>query len=111
MPIAHHDLDEPNGGRSVDSRDSSVLYQPPPSTIRRLSEESLPTELCEGPVPDSPLQPSVQDEDGNGDGDVEDMTSSREELIERLKKGGSPIWVPGRQVSLIKALPYEDAIC
>lgn len=95
MPIAHHDLDEPNG-RSVDSRDSSVLSQPPLSTIRRLSEESLPTELCEGPVPDSPLQPPVPDDND----DVEDMTSSREELIERLKKGESPLWVPERQVRL-----------
>ena len=102
MPIAHHDLNEPpNGGRSVDSRDSSVLYQRPLSTIRRLSEESLPTELCEGPIPDSPLQPPVRDHNDHDNDDVEDMTSSREELIERLKKGGSPIWVPGRQVSLM----------
>lgn len=94
MPIAHHDLNQPNG-RSVDAEESPVLYQPPPSTLRRLSEESLPTELCEGPIPDSPQRPPAQ----TNDDDMEDMTSSREELIERLKKGGSPIWIPNRHVS------------
>lgn len=95
MPIAHHDLNQPNA-RSIDSEASPVSFRAPPSTLRRLSEESLPTELCEGPIPDSPQQTAASNDDD--DDHMEDMTSSREELIERLKKGGSPIWIPNRHV-------------
>ncbi|KAH6607620.1 hypothetical protein Trco_003933 [Trichoderma cornu-damae] len=59
---------------------------------RRLSEESLRTELCEGPVPDSPLRPATPKSD------EEARTSDRAELIQRLKRGESPTWIPGRHL-------------
>ena len=59
--------------------------------MRRLSEESLATELCEGPVPDSPKPTSPYIDD-------EAATSCRAELIERLKRGESPTWIPSRRV-------------
>lgn len=60
---------------------------------RRLSEESIRTELCEGPIPDSPPKAvTPEKESGNA-------VSDRAELIERLKRGESPTWVPNRHVS------------
>lgn len=63
------------------------------SSTRRLSEESIRTELCDGPVPDSPPGSPVQHADD------EAAVSSRAELIERLKRGESPTWIPNRHVS------------
>lgn len=63
----------------------------PPTLARRLSEESIRTDLCEGPVPDSP-KPVPHD------ADVEAITSDRADLIERLKRGESPTWIPNRHV-------------
>jgi hypothetical protein len=60
---------------------------------RRLSEESIRTELCEGPVPDTPPRP------GTPRDAVARAVSDRAELIERLKRGESPTWVPNRHVS------------
>jgi hypothetical protein len=59
---------------------------------RKLSEESIRTELCEGPVPDSPPRPRTPDQESA-------TCSDRAELIERLKRGESPTWVPNRHVS------------
>lgn len=95
MPIFQDVLDsnERPANRPVSRRSAHV--KPPALVSRRLSEESLPTELCEGPVPDSPTRaspPSVEDEN---------VTSCRAELIERLKRGESPTWVPNRHVSVL----------
>ncbi|KAK4193774.1 hypothetical protein QBC35DRAFT_371195 [Podospora australis] len=58
------------------------------SLRRQLSEESIRTELCEGPIPDSPpVETSVSH-----------PVSDRAELIERLKRGESPTWVPNRHL-------------
>jgi hypothetical protein len=62
------------------------------SLSRRVSEESIRTELCEGPIPDSPPKAATP-EPG-----VENAVSDRAELIERLKRGESPTWVPNRHV-------------
>lgn len=68
---------------------------------RKLSEESIRTELCEGLVLDDPQEPlpipAVETSSQfkypiNG-------TSDRVELIERLKRGESPTWLPNRNVS------------
>ncbi|KXX79780.1 hypothetical protein MMYC01_204381 [Madurella mycetomatis] len=67
---------------------------------RRLSEESLRTELCEGPVPDTPPQPSTPEHPS-----VSHAVSDRAELIERLKRGESPTWVPNRH---LESLFHED---
>ncbi len=71
--------------------------------MRKMSEESIRTEDCEGPVPDMP----VEDEDAmaependiedNGEGEI--LCSDRAELIERIKRGESPTWVPNKAVS------------
>ena len=65
---------------------------------RRVSEESIRTEFCEGPIPDdveavSSEIGSTERESGPG---VE--TSDRQDLMERLKRGESPTWVPNRKV-------------
>ncbi len=63
---------------------------------RKVSEESIRTELCEGPVPDSPQHGSdvpVNDLDFARNG-----TSNRIELMQRLKRGESPTWLPNRNV-------------
>jgi hypothetical protein len=78
---------------------------------RKVSEESIRTELCEGPIPDSPpdhetiaphgVEIDVPKEPSQG-------VSDRVELIERLKRGESPTWLPNRHVrariSLLKAV-------
>ncbi|KAI6087794.1 hypothetical protein F4821DRAFT_235243 [Hypoxylon rubiginosum] len=60
---------------------------------RKQSEESIRTELCEGPIPDSPT-PQTPDRDTTA-------CSDRSELIERLKKGESPTWRPSRHFESI----------
>jgi len=63
-----------------------------PTLVHRLSEESIRTDLCEGPVPDSPpASPGQRPDD-------EAAISSRAELIERLKRGESPTWIPNRHL-------------
>lgn len=69
----------------------------PVSLSRRASEESIRTDLCEGPVPDS-SQPSSP-----RPGLSLNTTTDRTELIERLKRGESPTWSPKRHVSKVPA--------
>ncbi|KAJ3506162.1 hypothetical protein NM208_g16109 [Fusarium decemcellulare] len=90
MPIFQDDLDhhEP--------------VEPPPVDVaahklRRLSEESICTELCEGLVPDSPPRPSAAARTDDGDGAISDRAA----LIERLKRTQSPTWIPNRHVSRV----------
>lgn len=87
MPIFQDDLDHP---------DFRPLIVEPPSTssLRRFSDESLRTDLCEGPVPDS--LPDVPGQKKNPDHDS--PTSDRQALIEKLKRGESPTWIPSRHV-------------
>ncbi|OBT75425.1 hypothetical protein VF21_05694 [Pseudogymnoascus sp. 05NY08] len=63
---------------------------------REPSEESIRTDLCEGPVPDSPddAAPTAGDEAGTSSHDASSCVSDRQELMERLKRGESPIWSP-----------------
>lgn len=68
----------------------------------RPSEESIRTELCEGPL----LAEAGEDEHVTSSPRPESAaplcvttaTSDRAELIERLKRGESPTWVPTRRV-------------
>ncbi|KAI2465090.1 hypothetical protein F4781DRAFT_410661 [Annulohypoxylon bovei var. microspora] len=65
------------------------------STLRRKqSEESISTELCEGPVPDSPAPQTPERSPPT-------ECSDRSELIERLKRGESPTWRPNRHFESI----------
>lgn len=70
----------------------------PPALSRKLSEESIRTELCDGPIPDSP-KPRTPEQD------LANAVSDRAELIERLKRGESPTWIPNRHVSSSQCLP------
>ncbi|KAK3391060.1 hypothetical protein B0H63DRAFT_131210 [Podospora didyma] len=63
---------------------------------RRVSEESIRTDLCEGPVPDSPPAKPVTPEQ-----ELSNTVSDRAELIERLKRGESPTWVPNRHLETL----------
>ncbi len=63
---------------------------------RKVSEESIRTELCEGPIPDSPKYES--DVAVNDLSFARDGTSNRTELIQRLKRGESPTWLQNRKV-------------
>ncbi len=74
----------------------------PVGLLRRLSEESIRTELCDGPIPDSPPRPTTPELEH----DVSNAVSDRAELIERLKRGESPTWVPNRHV---RPLPDQSA--
>lgn len=113
MPIFQQDLDrreaesEPGtgiGSTIENGTGNAIPMGPPPeqlshnrplpdetSLLRKFSEESLRTEFCEGPIPESP-KPSTPEQ--------ERITtcSDRAEFIERLKKGESPTWVPNRFV-------------
>ncbi|KFY39279.1 hypothetical protein V495_06038 [Pseudogymnoascus sp. VKM F-4514 (FW-929)] len=63
---------------------------------RQPSEESIRTDLCEGPIPDTPddAAPTAEDEAGTSSHDASTCVSDRQELMERLKRGESPIWTP-----------------
>ena len=67
---------------------------------RKESEESIRTDLCEGPLPDS-----LEDNNGIPTGGLHTGfafpilgTSDRVELIERLKRGQNAAWLPNRNV-------------
>lgn len=65
------------------------------SLSRRSSEESIRTELCEGPILENPLcKQSTPEQRASHNVSVSD----RAELIERLKRGESPTWIPNRHV-------------
>ena len=65
---------------------------------RKVSEESIRTELCEGLVPDSPQIEPTAVEQRELNKVAATGTSDRGELIERLKRGESLAWVPTRNV-------------
>ncbi|KAF5018660.1 hypothetical protein F66182_9353 [Fusarium sp. NRRL 66182] len=67
--------------------------------LRRLSEESIRTELCEGPVSDSPPRESSPRRNDATDND--DAISDRAALIERLKRAQSPTWIPNRHLDSV----------
>lgn len=96
MPIFQDDLQNHDREHPYDNvrtaAPARIALDPPSAKFRRLSEESLPTELCEGPVPDSPERPSTPQ------ANEEPAISNRAELIERLKRGESPTWAPSRRV-------------
>ncbi|RDL33636.1 Uncharacterized protein BP5553_08004 [Venustampulla echinocandica] len=111
MPIFQDDHDL-GAGQGVEPdkpakcpRTSSPLNQI--QIIRRLSEESIRTELCEGPLPDTPEDQATRPV-GTLNADFEfpfhgHGTFDRGELIDRLKKGESPTWLPNRNLeSLLK---------
>jgi hypothetical protein len=76
----------------------------PPESIsvrRKPSEESIRTELCEGPVLDSLEDLSTYSSEGMNSSFASPLhrTSDRLQYIERLKRGESPSWLPNQNVS------------
>ncbi|RGP65214.1 hypothetical protein FSPOR_7427 [Fusarium sporotrichioides] len=95
MPIFQADLDnhEPEP-EPIEPSPISV----PTLGLRRLSEESIRTELCEGPVPDSPSRSKTP----QGAAGAENTISDRASLIEKLKRAQSPpIWIPNRHLESV----------
>lgn len=92
------DSQEPSGSSPGHDKGASspIPIQSVPDSLRtlnhRLSEESIRTELCEGPILESPPKPVTPERSLNH------VVSDRAELIERLKRGESPTWVPNRHV-------------
>ncbi len=72
----------------------------PDPEMRRRSEESIRTEDCEGPVLDTPVEndPTMEENVTAGSSGGEAICSDRAELIERLKKGEAPQWIPNQSV-------------
>jgi len=99
MPIFQDDF---GGDRSTPPLKLTTLPNSPAERhmlSRKSSEESIRTELCEGPLPDDPEDFIAAPEE------ILDLpyplngTSNRVEFIERLKRGESPTWVPNPNVS------------
>jgi hypothetical protein len=94
MPM-FHDPDRP-----LDELGKKLILPEPIMIERRLSEESIRTEFCDGPIlddlnPDPPINEALE---SSMIASVE--VSDRAELIERLKRGESPTWIPNRKVKL-----------
>lgn len=67
--------------------------------MRKFSEESIRTEFCDGPVDSPNWTPSSQQKnDAVGRHEGGTCTSDRAELMERIKRGESPTWVPKQSV-------------
>lgn len=98
MPISQADLDHDQYHQRPVAPEPTV-FEPSATRLRRLSEESIRTEFCEGPLPDSPQQPPPLPSLTTSRSDDVTAISDRVELIERLKRGESPTWVPNRHVN------------
>ncbi|KAK1759271.1 hypothetical protein QBC47DRAFT_449835 [Echria macrotheca] len=95
-PFGPPDPKAGGGGDEANEHSDPISISPPGALQRhlgrRISEESIRTELCEGPIPDSPPRPATPEEG------VNKAVSDRAELIERLKRGESPTWIPNRHL-------------
>ncbi len=71
--------------------------------MRTWSEESIRTQDCDGPVPDVPMKESLEvPEDHDTDAELGgNICTDRAELMERIKRGESPTWVPNQAVSSV----------
>ncbi|KAL3418273.1 hypothetical protein PVAG01_09989 [Phlyctema vagabunda] len=100
MPIFQDDL---GGGPQPPPRESTTPVEDAPTRDkemrRKASEESIRTDFCDGPLPDSPiLRAGTPVEQGETFIFPSHGTSDRVELIQRLKRGESPTWLPNRNV-------------
>ncbi len=97
-------------GRQVSKSKQEPSLQPPThgDSMRRLSEESVRTEDCEGLVPDTPMEDSHPQHESNGESNDKEgaVCTNRAELIERIKRGESPTWVPNQAVSGKKKINF-----
>ncbi|ORY62942.1 uncharacterized protein BCR38DRAFT_435496 [Pseudomassariella vexata] len=97
MPIFQQDLERRESAEELmmasPSRATPIQHDDP-TLVRKLSEESIRTELCEGPLPETPRIQTPYDESPG-------TCTDRAELIERLKRGESPTWIPNRHYESI----------
>lgn len=94
-----------------DQRFFNVLVPSEPSSRQPIkaksSEESIPTEFCDGPLPDAPPWETVEKEDDAPEEKEQSCsrggvcTSDRNELMERIKRGESPTWIPSQTVCAV----------
>ncbi|KAH6659795.1 hypothetical protein BKA67DRAFT_509604 [Truncatella angustata] len=95
MPFFEEDLDRTESAERTEMPPPPGFHKPQQLSIssrnaaRRLSDESIRTELCEGPTFEHPRLEDPEHE-------AYSTCSDRTELIERLKRGESPTWVPNR---------------
>ncbi|KAL8853855.1 MAG: hypothetical protein Q9221_001326 [Calogaya cf. arnoldii] len=90
--------------RRFSQPDQSSASLPQANNLRlKTSEESIRTEFCDGFLPDVPPlwkglgdQPAPPETDGSPQGKAGVCTSDRNELMERIKRGESPTWVPSQ---------------
>lgn len=102
MPIFQDDLGGGRGTPPTKPAKVPLSTTPPDENVitRKVSEESIRTELCEGPVLDSPEDERIiptRALESNFKLPIHG-TSDRVELIERLKRGESPTWLPNRNL-------------
>jgi hypothetical protein len=103
MPIFQEDIGR--GQKKPPPTEPTIsprLNSPPPVNMvtRKLSEESIRTELCEGPLFDSPGYPEAglcADPEPNFAFPGRE-TSDRELFIEELKRGKNKAWWPNHEV-------------
>lgn len=107
MPIFQDDLD--GGGQRSPPTMPPIANSPPGDIVlaRKLSEESIRTELCDGPLLESP---EYADHSISTAAKSEFMfpaheTSGRELLIEQLKKENSKTWWTNREASGPSSVP------
>ena len=98
MPI-FHDPDLRLAGAKEDL-EAALEDARPRGVMRKPSEESIRTEFCDGPEPELPTWiATLEDKAAAMAGkDNKTRTSDRAELIERIKRGESPTWVPNQAV-------------
>jgi len=103
MPIFQDDFGSDRSTPPPPKLTTCVLPSPDERDVlkRKLSEESIRTELCEGPL----LEDSEEPVAGSAAETTTKFlypihgTSDRVELMECLKRGESPTWLPNRNVS------------
>lgn len=98
MPIPQNHDQWPLKAFHHDEHDASTPFEA--VMMRKMSEESFRTDDCEGPVPDISLDDTEEQERAvtpDIAGGI--LCSDRAELIERIKRGESPTWVPSQAVS------------
>ncbi|OTB05480.1 hypothetical protein M426DRAFT_319743 [Hypoxylon sp. CI-4A] len=92
MPVFQSDLER---RESAEQLSTSAMASPQDrldchnGLRRKPSEESIRTEFCDGPIPESPMSITPERNDST-------ECSDRSEFIERLKRGESPTWMPNR---------------
>jgi hypothetical protein len=111
MPIFQDDLS--TGRCATPPRKAELLFTaqaPVGEEMRRqISEESIRTELCEGPVMDNmcAARPGEEDDGPEAQEVVEDPKPAFHpaELIERLKQSKTSSWIPKRPVGYLIVTP------